>query len=80
MKNDNHRAVDNNLQPLSLKEAFDQCLNIKALYKKIGLDHSTISNIKQKVKYGEFPTEKTMKEILLKAGYDVVQTEKWVKK
>lgn len=77
---DKHKHAENFLHALTIKEAFDQCLKIKALYKKTELDHSTISNIKQKVKYGEFPTEKTMKEILLSAGYEIIQSEKWVKK
>lgn len=66
-----------NVQGLTIKEAFDTCLKIRGVYKMIELDRTTVSNMRRKMLYGEFPSEKTMKEILLKTGFRIIQAELW---
>jgi hypothetical protein len=64
---------------MTLKEAFYSSLQERGVYKKIGLDKSTVSHIKSKMRYGDFPSEATMKDILGKLGYIISQPESWEK-
>ena len=64
---------------MTLKDAFYDSLQERAVYKKIGLDRSTVSHIKAKMRYGDFPSEATMKDILTKLGYFISQPEHWAK-
>jgi len=64
---------------MPIKNAFIEALSVRGIYKTIELDKSTVSNMKSKAEYGDFPSYETMKSILQKCGYEIKIEERWIK-
>lgn len=59
-------------------EAFNELTSRRAWYKNLGYSESFASSLKNRGKSGSLSVEK-MEEVLLKAGYRIVQEKKWSK-
>lgn len=59
------------------KEAFVQMLSERGVYKKLGVDRSTVANWKTYLKEGRSISLDKMEEMLLKYGASVVQEKVW---
>ncbi|WP_343566320.1 hypothetical protein [Sphingobacterium sp.] len=59
------------------KEAFAQMLSERGVYKKLGVDRSTVANWKTYLKEGRSISLDKMEEMLLKYGASVVQEKVW---
>ncbi|MNK30193.1 hypothetical protein D3C87_486080 [compost metagenome] len=59
------------------KEAFVQMLSERGVYKKLGVDRSTVANWKTYLKQGRSISLDKMEEMLLKYGASVVQEKVW---
>jgi hypothetical protein len=65
---------------MTLKEAFYQAISKRGVYNKLNLDKSTVSHMRSKMKYGDFPSEGTMKRHIKKLGYVIESPETWTLK
>lgn len=59
------------------REAFQQILKERGVYKKLGVDRSTVAGWKARLKQGELLSEDKMKEMLLRHGGTLVKEEIW---
>lgn len=59
------------------REAFIQMLQERGVYKKLGVDRSTVSNWKRYLDEGQTVSLDKMEEMLLKYGATVVKEKIW---
>jgi len=65
------------MQITGRRAAFEAMLQERGVYKKLGVERSTVSSWKIRLKSGESISEDKMKEMLLRYGYSIVQEEVW---
>lgn len=63
--------------PQSLEKAFKLMLSERGVYKKIGIPQSTVGWYRNHFKNGGNVSESKMRAMLEKAGWRIVQEEKW---
>jgi hypothetical protein len=63
--------------PQSLEKAFKLMLSERGIYKKIGIPQSTLGWYRNHFKNGGNVSEAKMRDMLEKAGWGMVQEEKW---
>ena len=59
------------------KEAFTEMLNERGVYKKLGVERSTVANWKTYLRKGEKLSLDKMEEMLKKYGAKVISQEVW---
>ena len=59
------------------REAFRRMISQRSIHKKLGVESSTVRNLRVNLKKGAVSEEK-MKELLLKAGWQVSTEETWI--
>jgi glutamate synthase domain-containing protein 1 len=59
------------------KQAFEMMLQERGIYKKLGVDTSTVANWKTYLKQGKSISLDKMEEMLTKAGATVAQEKLW---
>ncbi len=64
---------------LSLENAYEEKINVRAVGNTLDLARSTASNIRRDLAQGKFPSINTMRAQLEKAGWKCLQEEKWLK-
>ena len=65
------------MQVVGRREAFEAMLQERGVYKKLGVDRSTVAGWKTRLREGKLLSEDKMKEMLFKYGYTIVQDEVW---
>lgn len=63
-----------------IKKAFKAVVNDPDILFDIGYSKSRISHLRDDIANDNYPKDKTMREILEKAGYQMVKPEMWEKK
>ena len=66
------------MQVTGTKEAFAQMISERGVYKKLGVDVTTVSNWKIYLKKGKSISLDKMEEMLIKAGATVAQDKVWI--
>ncbi|MCY4781745.1 hypothetical protein ORI89_19015 [Sphingobacterium sp. UT-1RO-CII-1] len=59
------------------REAFAQMLSERGVYKKLGVDRSTVAGWKRRLSEGHSISLDKMEEMLLKYGCTVIQEKVW---
>jgi hypothetical protein len=59
------------------KQAFETMLQERGIYRKLGVDTSTVANWKTYLKKGQSISLDKMEEMLLKAGATIAQEKIW---
>lgn len=63
---------------VTIKEAFEVCLEKRGIYKVIGLSKVTVSQYKREIRENKkYPSVELMTKLLKKAGYTMQQEETW---
>lgn len=59
------------------RAAFQALIARRGIYKKLGIERSTVANYKRYLKQGKSISTDKMEEMLLKAGAKVVKEKQW---
>lgn len=62
-----------------LREAFESIIFIKGIHNDIGLSAQQIQDVRYNYRNGKLSADK-MRQLLTKAGWEVVQEERWAMK
>lgn len=62
--------------PILLEEAFEKVIFTRGIYNKLGIPEGTVSSLRTQYKKKSVSAKK-MREILVLAGYKLVQQETW---
>lgn len=62
---------------MTTNEAFTHVINTNGIYKKLNMNRSTVKSLRKRNADGEFISTDKKMEILIKAGYRIVQEMKW---
>lgn len=63
----------------SLNDAYDEMIHVRGIHNVLDLSRQTVNNLRAYFKNNEKLTNDKKREQLLKAGWVVVQTERWAK-
>jgi hypothetical protein len=70
------------LKILGTKEAFNEMIHQRGIYKTLEVETGTVSNWRKAIKAGSgrnYPTLDLMEKMLLKAGWTVAKEKEWNK-
>lgn len=65
------------MQVEGTKKAFELMIHERGVYKKLGVERSTVSSWKAYLRAGNSISLDKMEEMLIKSGADVVQEKVW---